>query len=57
MLWGDAGVQLLKWGVGNVNQHDLAVALSGRQQGLPTHVYAFNLPPPPARRDLALISP
>ena len=56
-LWGGAGVQLLKWGVGNVNQHDLAVALSGRQQGLPTHVYAFNLPPPPARRDLALISP
>ena len=38
-------VQLLKWGVGNVNQLDLTVALSAVKQGLPTHGYAFNLPP------------
>ena len=37
-------VQLIKFGVGSINQLDLAVASAALDQKLPTAVYAFNLP-------------
>ena len=37
-------VQIIKFGIGGINQLDLAVASAGIDQKLPTAVYAFNLP-------------
>ena len=37
-------VQIIKFGVGGINQLDLAVASAALDQKLPTTVYAFNLP-------------